>query len=96
MIRRFWWWILSLKFKLQLRNCKCKLCGDGDFFPIYGLAPHRHSTENGKLIIGGTEFTGEIPDNFVPDDECNTHGVYYCPNEGCENSKEKFLELKND
>jgi hypothetical protein len=56
-------------------NQICEYCDDGNgesVFPYYGLAPHTHKTG----IIGTTEFTGEIPENFCPDFEDEGLGTY--------------------
>ena len=58
----------------------CEYCDDGNgecVFPYYGLGPHTHKDG----ILGSTEFTGEIPENFSPDDD--GLGVYtHCLNCG--------------
>ncbi len=50
-------------------------------YPYYGLAPHKHDLSITGSFVGSTVFTGDIPDNFEPDPDCedNTHGVYHCP-----------------
>ncbi len=56
----------------------CKHCTapNGDVvYPYYGLAPHVHTQR-----LGGTEFTGEVPENFEPDPDAPGLGTYYCPN----------------
>lgn len=56
----------------------CKYCDDGNggsIYPYYGLAPHVHTKP-----IGGTEFTGEYPENFCPDGDgmgVYTHCLYF-------------------
>ena len=58
----------------------CNYCDDGNgecVYPYYGLGPHTHK----EGVLGGTEFTGEIPDNFSPDGD--GLGVYtHCLNCG--------------
>ena len=61
----------------DLINGYCDHCHDGEgnsIYPYYGLAPHSHI---GESLIGSTIFTGELPNNFEPEDnDCKTHGVY--------------------
>ncbi len=48
---------------------------DGDVcYPYYGHAPHIHTQP-----LGGTEFTGEVPECFVPDPDAPGLGTYHCP-----------------
>jgi hypothetical protein len=71
-------------------NQVCEYCDDGDgqsIFPYYGLAPHVHTKP-----IDGTEFTGEIPENFSPDGD--GMGIYthclHCSKR--ESTIDKFIE----
>lgn len=55
----------------------CKHCTapNGDIgYPYYGLAPHVHTQP-----LFGTKFTGEVPDNFLPDPDEPGCGTWYCP-----------------
>ena len=61
----------------------CDECHDGYggcVYPYYGLAPHVHTK-----AIDGTEFTGEVPENFSPDGD--GLGIYThclnCGGDGC-------------
>lgn len=64
----------------------CDFCSDGNggtVFPYYGLAPHTHI----KGILGSTEFTGEIPENFSPDSD--GLGLYtHCLNCGADGNED--------
>jgi hypothetical protein len=84
----FEWWLFVL------RKAQCKECGDGEFYPIYGVSPHEH------IIIKGSWMTiflpkEEWPKNFVEDFEGAECGVYYCPNENCTYSYEGYLKLQD-
>lgn len=73
----------------------CEYCDDGNgecVFPYYGLGPHTHKDG----ILGSTEFTGEIPENFSPDGD--GLGVYtHCLNCGGDGTYEGVvLEPKAD
>ena len=52
----------------------CKHCVDLDgqpCFPQYGLAPHAHTDK-------GIVFSTEPHPGFTPDEECPTHGTWWC------------------
>lgn len=72
-------------------NQVCEHCDDGDgqsVYPYYGLAPHVHTKP-----IDGTEFTGEIPENFSPDGDgmgVYTHCLY------CSKHAPKIDQFIND
>lgn len=80
--------------ELQVKNCE--ICDDGNggcVFPYYGLAPHVHTKP-----IDGTVFTGEIPENFSPDEEEDGLGVYtHCLNCGGDGTYEgTSIEAEGD
>lgn len=54
---------------------------DHDWYPYYGVAPHRHNLAATGSFIGSTEvFRRETwPENFVEDLESPGCGVFYCP-----------------
>lgn len=63
---------------------KCSTCmAYPDVYPYYGLAPHIHKRINNKCV---TTFLpkNEWPSNF--EEDTDTNGTYYCPDEMCENS----------
>ena len=69
-------------FLLKLFS-KCKICCDGIYYPVYGVAPHKHNLRKTGSFIGSTEILpkDEWPENYVDyDDGC---GVYYCENPEC-------------
>lgn len=55
----------------------CEKCTDPDgvpCFPVYGLAPHRH-TPSGTEIADQEEW----PDDFTPDPDEPGMGTWSCP-----------------
>jgi len=74
----------------------CKECQDCvDFmgtavYPYYGLPPHQSFFEvNGEIKIGKSKIDPmeTWPKNFVPTRwDIESDGVWFCPNDGCENS----------
>ena len=61
---------------------KCNTCLDGEIYPYYGLAPHKHDMTKTGSIIGSTVIDpeSEWPSNFHPDAEDSGAGVWTCPN----------------
>lgn len=84
---RFLWWNVY-------RGTKCRECADGYFYPMYGVAPHRHNLRRTGSFIGSTEVLSKDkwPKNFIEDEEAPGCGTYYCPNPDCENSYGKTKE----
>lgn len=91
------WFLSEIKYFFIGLTKKCKVCFDGEFYPHYGLAPHIHNIEkfNNNDYVMTTTITGELPENFVPDEGCKTHGVWYCENQKCKNHKDNYQNSKN-
>lgn len=70
---------------------KCEECKKTGVYPYYGVAPHVHNLNKTGSFIGSTILLDKekYPDNY--DDIDNGCGIYYCPNEKCENSKQKQI-----
>ncbi len=59
-------------------------------YPRYGAAPRRHDfTGPGLLGRAVSVPKNEWPSSFKEDPDASGWGMYYCPNKGCVNSKEK-------
>lgn len=73
----------------ELKKKYCDHCFDGNddtVFPYYGLPPHTHQ----KGVLGGAEFTGELPENFQQDE--TSMGVYtHCLNCGADGLADEEL-----
>lgn len=82
-----WWWHVY-------RGTKCRECADGYFYPMYGVAPHRHNLMRTGSLIGSTEVLSkdQWPENFIEDKEAPGCGTFYCPNPECKNSYGKTKE----
>ena len=60
---------------------KCKYEGH-DYFPQYGVAPHRHDLSGGSFLNSTVPLKRvDWPKNFKEDPDCRGLGTYYCP--GC-------------
>jgi hypothetical protein len=60
---------------------QCETCGDGEYLPQYGVAPHDCFYKIGAPV-GGSKVHPEDawPDNFEVDTESNGRcGTYHCP-----------------
>jgi hypothetical protein len=56
----------------------CKTCGDGEWLPIYGVGPHRHT---GKSFLGSTVLLPkeEWPASYREDPDAPGCGTWSCP-----------------
>lgn len=59
----------------------CETCGDGEYYPIYGVGPHRHDMSRTGSIIGSTvHLPGEEwPSNYHEDPDAPGCGTWTCP-----------------
>lgn len=79
--------LTEIYFRLLKWSSQCKDCFDGYFYPMYGMAPHRHTVmDKGVMITTWINDTKTWPKNFVEDEPGYGQGVWYCPNEKCKNS----------
>lgn len=79
---------------------ECQGCIDymgTSVYPYYGLPPHQSFFEvDGRIEVGPSKIAPveTWPDNFQPEQSGDrlSHGVWFCPNVECENSRVKYAD----
>ncbi len=82
---------------------KCWDCLDGETYPYYGMAPHQHIETGDAKVLHVRDGQPTWPANFEIDPDIDLGGkspdeytgpiagIFYCPNEECENSLKQRL-----